>query len=201
MRKNLFFTALLLAVFTLGLNAQKIKLTDGDPSVLKGEEKLKLVYTYENLEVGKMKEEEYIAKKREDANDREPGTADKWEASWKGDREENYEPKFEELLNKYLEGKDLKASKEFDDATYTMVVQTDFIEPGFNVGVARRPAYIDATVSIVETVSGKSVATFTVLKSPGADAMGFDFDSGYRIGEAYAKAGKEMGKLLQKKHL
>jgi len=201
MRKNLFFTALLLAVVTLGLNAQKIKLTDGDPSVLKGEEKLKLVYTYDNLNVGKMTEADYIAKKREEANNREPGTADKWEASWKGDREENYEPKFEELLNKYLEGENLKADKEFEDAKYTMVVHTDFIEPGFNVGVARRPAYIDATVNIIETATGESVATITVLKSPGADAMGFDFDSGYRIGEAYAKAGKEIGKLLQKKYL
>jgi hypothetical protein len=33
---------------------------------------------------------------------------------------------------------------------------------------------------------------------PGQDAMGFDYDTGGRIAESYAKAGKEIGHYLLK---
>jgi hypothetical protein len=32
----------------------------------------------------------------------------------------------------------------------------------------------------------------------GRDAAGFDFDAGFRISEAYAKSGKDLGKTIEK---
>jgi hypothetical protein len=38
----------------------------------------------------------------------------------------------------------------------------------------------------------------TIVNAPGQDAMGFDYDTGLRLQEAYAKSGKEIGKLIVK---
>jgi hypothetical protein len=81
-------------------------------------------------------------------------------------------------------------------------VNTDFTEPGFNIGIARSNAYIDLTVKLVENGNPDNVlGTMTVLKSPGRDWGGYDFDTGYRIQEAYAKAGKEIAYYIWKMNL
>ena len=43
-----------------------------------------------------------------------------------------------------------------------------------------------------------SLAVMKINKVPGRDAMGFDYDTGVRIEEAYAKAGKSIGKFIDK---
>ena len=91
-------------------------------------------------------------------------------------------------------------AKEGATAKYTVVVYTKMIEPGFNVGVARRPAFINVVVDIVETSNpSNSIAKFTIDKVPGGGAMGYDFDSGFRISEGYAKLGKALGSYIAKK--
>ena len=44
-------------------------------------------------------------------------------------------------------------------------------------------------------------AVVTMVKVPGLGSIGGDFDTEYRIGEAYAKAGKEMAQYVWKKVL
>jgi len=77
-----------------------------------------------------------------------------------------------------------------------MNVHTTFIEPGYNVGVSRKPAFINLEISISK--AGEELVHILILKSPGGGAMGYDFDAGYRIAEAYAKAAKSLGKYLTK---
>lgn len=86
----------------------------------------------------------------------------------------------------------------YPDAPYTLVVKTIFTEPGFNVGVMRMPAYTNMEASFVKTGTTTYEAVITMMKAPGADAMGFDYDAGARISESYAKAGKSLGAFLQK---
>ena len=83
-------------------------------------------------------------------------------------------------------------------ANYTMIVETTFTEPGFNVGVMSKVASINLKITFVDK-SGKEMAKMTIDKVPGRDAMGFDYDTGVRIEEAYAKAGKSVGKFIDKK--
>lgn len=84
------------------------------------------------------------------------------------------------------------------DAKYTLIFKTLSIEPGYNVGVMRKNAQIDAEVWIVETANkSNKLATFTISDVPGGTAFGYDFDSGLRISEAYANAGKKLGKFLK----
>jgi hypothetical protein len=175
---------------------QKIHLKDGDKTVLKNENVINIEFTFDNLRVGKYnKEDEYIAAKKEEYNKKEPGRGDTWASRWKDDQQTRFPADF---VNLFTKNASMTTSK---DAKYTMIVHTTFIEPGFYTPIAfvRKYANINADISIVETANkNKSVASFTIENSPGRSAIDIaDFDTGQRISEAYAKAGKELGKYLK----
>lgn len=180
---------------------QKIVVKSGDLDFLKDQKKINIEYDYSNMGVGKFdKEEDYITKKVDELNKKEAGTGDEWKKNWLADRESRFEPKFEELFNANLEKNGLVGG-DFDDAPYTLILKTTFTEPGFNVGVARKNAYTDLEAVFVKTGTTDPIATVTIEKSPGRGGMGYDFDTGFRIQESYAKAGKELGQYLSKKVL
>lgn len=178
---------------------QKIVVISGNLSPIKAEKVLNLKYSYDNLLVGKTNESEYINKKVTEYNSDEAGKGDKWKEAWTGDRKSRYEPKFEELFNKYLADAGKTAEEGASGAKYTIIIKTTMIEPGFNVGVVRKNASINVSIDVVETLnSSNCISKMSVKNVPGADAMGFDFDSGMRISEAYAKLGKAFGKYVIK---
>ncbi len=198
--KNLLLVGALLLCGSPAL-AQNIKLNSGSLGFLKGETTLNVEYTYDDLVVGKIAEQTYIDTKVAEANKKEAGAGDKWLASWKADRAKRFEPKFEELLNNQISNKKIsvKAGK-FPEAKYTMVLKTTQLEPGWNAGIMRAPASVSTQAEIFETKDrSKSLAMITISKAPGRDAMGYDFDAGYRLQEGYAKTGKELGAFLYKK--
>ncbi len=173
---------------------QKIKVTEGKVNALEGVTKMKIVYDYSNLGVGKFEvEDEYIAEKVTEMNEDEAGTGDEWKEAWFNDRPTRYEPKFEELFSKYAPF--IEAGQE-TDAEVIMHIHTTFIEPGFNVGVARKPASINLEVTFAKGDAG--LVKLDILNAPGSGGAGFDFDAGFRISEAYAKAGKSLARYLEK---
>jgi len=190
MRKTLLIFCL--AVATTGF-AQKVKLVEYSLKSLKGETVIKTEFTYDDMTIGKdgLSEADYIKRKKKDYDEKEVGRGDKWEKAWYADRKERFEPQFNELFEKF--GK----VKTQGEAKYTLIFKTTRTEPGWNVGVMRVPARLDGEAWVVETANPLNViAKITVTNAPGRDAMGYDFDTGYRIQEAYAKSGKEIGKLL-----
>jgi len=179
-----------------------IKLQSGSLDFLRGETQVNVEYSYENMRVGKFaREQDYIDQKVADYNKKEAGRGDSWRRTWVEDRGQRYQPKFEELINKYLA--DRKSSLKFGsfkDAKYTLILKTTFTEPGWNAFVMRSPALIDAQAVFVETGNrANPLATITITKSPGRDVQGYDYDTGVRVQESYAKAGKELGVFLAKK--
>jgi len=200
MKKIILFTLVQLIIAGMCLNAQKLVLKSGTMDFLKGQQTLLVKYDYSNIAVGKFdKEEDYVTNKVADYNKDEAGKGDKWKTAWYGDRPVRFEPKFEELFNNYAKEKNLACGQTGTGANYEMLVHTTFIEPGFNVGITRKPAYINVVVTFRELGSDKDVAVVTVDNCPGRDAMGFDFDTGYRIEEAYAKLGKALAGFIMKK--
>ena len=178
-----------------------VRLTSGSVDVLKQETAVNVVYSYEGMGVGEYEEKDYVNKKVAEFNQKEAGRGDRWRQGWVDDRTSRFQPKFEELLNNQFSGS--KHSLQFGahpDAKYTLILKTTFTDPGWNVGIMRRPAFINATVLLVETKDQTNpVAKLTVTKAPGRDAWGFDYDTGARLQESYAKAGKELGILIRKK--
>jgi len=168
---------------------------EGNLSALKGQKSINTEFVYDNMKVGKFdKEEEYVSSKKEELNKKEAGKGDKWSQDWVDDRKEQFEPKFNELFEK---------SSEIDagpktDAKYTLIFKTTFTEPGFNVGVWRKNAEINGEVWIVETANKNNViAKISIQKALGRTFGGYDFDTGGRISEAYADAGKALGKFIR----
>lgn len=143
--------------------------------------------------MGKYKtEQEYVTAKTAEYNKKEAGKGDSWAKSWANDKESRFEPKFIELFTKES---GMTVSK---DAKYTLIFKTTSIEPGYNIGISRKNAEIDAEVWIVETANkDNKLATFTINNVPGGTAFGYDFDTGLRISEAYANSGKKLGKYLK----
>ena len=182
------------------IKAQRIELKSGNLDFLKGQKDINVEYVYDDMTVGKLKEEDYVNKKVADYNEKEAGKGDKWAVKWEEDRETRFQLKFEQLLNKYLEKSGVIVEQNNNETSYTLILKTTFTEPGFNIGIMRKPAFIDVEVVFVETENHDNIlATIEIKKSPGADAMGYDFDTGTRIQEAYAKCGKELAKYLAKK--
>lgn len=178
-------------------NAQKIKLTDGDLSFLKDIAELSIVFQYpEDIKVGNMSQQAYIDKKMAEKEEKEAGAGEKWKEAYFTDRVDHYEPMFKELFEKYTG--DLYIQQDDPDYKYTMVVKTTFIEPGFNVGIHSKKAALDLVITFIETANPENIlGTITLKKSPGTA----HYDSGLRVGESYAKAGKELGRFLNKKYM
>jgi len=188
----------IMIIFLAGnIQAQRIKLIDGNLKFLKGVTDLNLQYSYDDMKVGKYSEKEYVAKKTEEYNKKEDGRGDKWAKMWTEDREKRFEPKFEELFNKYLNKKDVIAEQNNKDAEYTLILHTYFTEPGYYIGISSAPASINCEAIFVKTSNPNTVlAKIDIKKSPGNSGAGWD--TGERIKEAYAKTGKELAKFLLK---
>lgn len=182
--------SLLALCFSAALFASAQKVTvKGNLNCLKDASSVSFDFTYNNMTVGKMSEADYVAKKVKDNNEKEAGKGDHWNELWESDKKNVYPVKFCELFTKYSKF-EISDSKQ----RYNIIVNTDFFEPGFNIGIARQNAYISATIKIIDTQDGdKELATITIKNSPGTTFSGTDFSVADRVGEAYAKAGKEFG--------
>jgi len=199
--KNLRLPLMVLFIALTSVSfSQKIKIEDGDLSFLKGVTELNVVYDYSNMEVGKFKTEEaYIDKKVSEKNKKEAGTGDKWLESWNGSRERVYQPKFETLFNKVLAKKNMTIAEGRTDAKYTLIVKTVFIEPGYNIGISKKPSFVSFEYIFIETGTENVLCTMVQFKVPGAQAAGMDYDTSTRISESYAKAGKMLAGFIYKK--
>jgi hypothetical protein len=173
--------------------AQRLKLTEGDLAVLKSETSINFEFTYDNMSVGKFdNEKDYIEKKTAEYNKKEAGRGDQWAKSWVSDRQARFEPKFIELFTKASEMTESKTAK------YTIIFKTKSTEPGYNIVISRKNAKIDADAVIVETANkSKVIALITVDNALGRTFGGYDYDTGLRISEAYADAGKALGKFIK----
>jgi len=189
--------ALMMLLFS-GLHAQRISILEGDLSPLKGEKNINTEFTYENMAVGKFKTEaEYVDKKKDEYNKKEPGKGDKWAQAWVEDRQGNFDRKFNDLFEKHS---DIVVTSARKDAKYTLIYKTTYIEPGYNIYVTRKNAETDAEVWIVETANpSKVIAKLEVKHAKGRTFGGNDYASGERIGECYADAGKYLGKFIKDK--
>lgn len=196
MKKALVTLSFLFSVFVCSY-AQSVVITSGTIDFLKGESVLQFSFSYDEMLVGKLTESEYVNKKVTENNEKEAGKGDEWAKAWVDDRKERFEPKFLELFDKYMEETGIKSGTE--GANYVIEVNTDFTEPGWNVGVMRQNASVDLSCKVKKIETGEQVASIKIRNASANNFWGTDFTSGYRIQETYAKAGRELAKFFIKK--
>ena len=200
MKKYVFL--LLMSVFALATQAQKVKLAEGKLDFLKGQEVIKLKFTYDkNMKLGKQKFEDYISKKVNDKNKKNPGSGDEWKQKLTADFDTAFPHYFSRMFNIMMKKQDVKLDTEADDAPYTMIVNTIYIEPGYNIGIKSKRAQADMEVFIVKKDDPeKTLAKFNITKSPGSSAFGPNYSFTDRVGGCYENAASRLaGYFLQKK--
>jgi hypothetical protein len=201
--KSTLATFALAVLVSFAVQAQKMTLTSGTFKALTGQAEVNVVYKYDGMKVGigkkALPEDEYIDKKKGEYNKKEAGRGDSWEKDWTADRENKYHNKFEELMNKGFKGTVFGRNK--SGAKYTLIVHTTTTEPGWNIPfVGKQPSLVDMTVTLVETGNeGTPLGVMTSIGSPGTTYGYGDWDTGIRIQESYAKAGKSLAAWLPKK--
>lgn len=175
-------------------SAQQVDLSKGDLSILKNEKTINIVFTYDNMTVGDDgKEANYIKRKRQEMNEKESGSGEIWARKWEEDKKGRYEPKF--ILG-FTNTSKITVSK---DARYTLTFNTRAMEPGYSIGVSKRNAGIDGTVSITDTANPAKKLIVLSVERPGENMFrGAAFDAGSRIADAYYLSGQKIGKFIVK---
>jgi hypothetical protein len=197
MKKLLIFALLISTSFVF---SQKVNVTKGDWSNLKGISEYTLVFDYSDLEIPKYDSEEaFLDDKMAKRDEKEPGTGEAFKESWFSDRENYYEPRFIETFNERYKDGLVKVDRDLGSAEYTMKIHTTLIYPGYNVGVVRQNSKIEVTVSVFKNDNPDNIlfsAEFT--KVEGAGNAGYDFNSGQRIADAYIIFARSLEKNMYK---
>lgn len=179
--------------------APMVMLNSGDISSLDNVRAVNIVYDYSDMGVGAFrKEEDYIKKRSEEMEAKEKGSSEKFKKDWVDARKRRYEPKFEELFKKVgMDDLGMDGTNYATNNDITLVVHTVFIEPGVNVGVYKKPAYVDFECTFKDK-SGKDLCVFFVKNAIGSQAVGFDFAVEARVQESYAKGAKMLAQNIAK---
>ena len=174
--------------------AQEVDISKGDLVFLKDEKTINIEFTYEKMTVGDDgKEEAYIKRKTAEMNTKEAGTGDAWAVKWQADKAEKYEPKF---IAGFTGQIGMTADK---GAKYTLIFNTRALEPGYQVGISKRNAGIDGTVTIVETANRSKILAKLMVERPEENKWrGAAFDAASRIADAYFLSGQKIAKFIKK---
>ena len=198
--------------------AQKIKITQGTFSELKGQTEVNVVFDYSELTCaggapfasGKPKPEaEWLGEIVTKKNEKEAGTGDDFKKRWEAAKPGPFESGFEVKLAE--EWKGVTCKRGLSNAKYTIVIKVRYADPGFSMGVSTADAWLSTTIEVVETGSKTVSSSLTMDMIKGAQAGsgapggfgvvaaigGLTFEK--RLGESFEKMGKSLyNKVLEK---
>jgi hypothetical protein len=195
--KKLSFLLIIGLIISLSpvANAQKIALKSGSVASLGTLSSIRVEYTYDDMMVGKYKEADYLKKKTEEYNKKEAGKGDQWQKDWVSDREMKFQPRFQDGFNNFCSMLGVGFKVDPNAKGKKMVVHTTFTEPGYNIYMSSKSASINAEVTIYDE-SNTEIAKLTITNSPGSGIFELDYDTGIRIQEAYANAGRSLAAFI-----
>lgn len=182
-----------------GAAAPMTALNSGEITSLADVKSVNIIYDYTDLGVGAFrKEEDYIKKHSEDMEKKEKGSSEKFKKDWVDARTRRYEPKFEEMFKK-IGAKEIEmtGANNVNSNEYTLVVHTIFIETGTNIGIYKKPAYVDMECTFKDK-TGKALCVFYIKNAVGEQMMGMDYAVEARVVESYAKAAKMLVLAIKK---
>jgi len=196
-----YFT-FLLAVACTSVYSQKIKVEQGGFDFIAGQKEINVEFDYSNMKL--MKEnftnDEYVTKRSGDLEKKARGKGKTWEKTWNSSRELIWNPKFLELMNKYVEEKEgIYFAEDLPDAKYTLIVETVWLYPGWDAGIMKQPAKVTTNLKFVETANKDNIVLEVSSKNAPGDQWGNNYSNESRVGEGYAKTAKTLAKLMLKK--
>jgi len=154
------YLTLVFAVICTSMYAQKMNIEQGSFDFINGQKEVNVEFDYSNMKL--MKEnftnEEYVTKRSGDLEKKARGKGKAWEKKWNSSQELIWNPKFLELMNKYL-GKDKNIYFEEDlaDTKYTLIVETVWLYPGWDAGIMKQHAKVTTNLKFVETANKDNI--------------------------------------------
>lgn len=197
--------------------AQKIKVTKGTFSELKGQTEVNVVWDYSGAQVRggapfatwkAQPEADWLQQIVDKKNEKEAGTGDDWKKRWEAAKPGAFEPNFEVKMAEMWKGATVKRG--MTNAKYTIRIKVTYMDPGFSMGVSASDAWLSGVIEVVETGTDNVSSSLTMDMIKGASAAqnipgmavvaaieGATFEK--RLGESFEKMAKSLyDKVLKK---
>lgn len=175
--------------------AQRIKIDKKKLNFLKNETKVGVKLTFpEDITFlsDNMSEEEFIVYMKDRRNKKDPTKGDMWLAEYNKAKQTTWRSDFLDGINNALgEYSDLRFVKSEDKTNYLLIIEGDWIYPGYGGGasVGREEAKLEVTLKFVDLLDPQNILYITQTpKIIGNYAYG-EFGTILRIGECYKKLG------------
>lgn len=183
--------------------AQDMDVVKGDFGFLKDQKEINVEFDYSKMTLLKEKfsEEQYVANRTKELNEKSKSSGDIWKKKWGSAKELIWNPKFLELMNVVFskENKEVSFQEGLKTAKYTLIVEAVWIYPGWDAGVMKQPAKVTTQLKFVETNNKMNVLLEISSENAPGDQWGSNFSNESRIGEGFAKTAKSLAKMLLKK--
>jgi hypothetical protein len=199
MKKIVFAVLLVSSIMT----AQDMEVVKGDFGFLKDQKEINVEFDYSKMTLLKEKfsEEQYVANRTKELNEKVKASGDVWKKNWNSSKELIWNPKFLELMNVIFskENKEVNFKEGLTAAKYTLIVEVVWIYPGWDAGIMKQPAKVTTQLKFVETNNKMNVLLEISSENAPGDQWGSNFSNESRIGEGFAKTAKSLAKMLLKK--
>lgn len=199
--KKLLTTLLVSAVVATTGFAQKMKVLSGDFDFLKGQEAIvvKLDFSEVTFYNENLSEKEYIDKRVKEIEEKEPGESANWVKDWESFRDTRFLDKFISIATENSKSANIDFVKD-GSTPYTLIVKAIWIYPGWFGGVMKQHAKISTLLQFVESADPSHVLlAIEADKAPGDIAFVGIPNNNDRIAEGFAKTGKTLAQLIDKK--
>jgi len=188
---------LVVALFSVALYGQKTKLESGSLDLMKVKPAVSISFTYDNTIVGKMSETDYVNKKVTEKNAKYPGEGDEWKEQYNKTKAEINEVNFRHFFTIVGKSKGLIISGNPQDAAVDIVVNVDFMEPGFNAGgFVSKAASMNVTCRFIDKATGGEQARVIITNASTDSDVRDNYSVGLKLKECYGKCGKELSKII-----
>lgn len=196
MKNYLLTICLLLSILSFG---QKIQFLSGNTDFLKDQKDINIELVFDNVNFydENKTEAEYLEKREKDVLNN-PKRGEKYWKEWLADWNENRETTF---LDKFIKG--TTKSKKYNfvknpSAKYTLIINSEWIYPGYHAGIAIEPAKLSTTLNFVETANPSTILLSIKSDKVKGTSGKNDFVMEYgRIASAFESTGKLLAKELK----
>lgn len=198
--KTLWFTMAILAISVSTTVAQKMKVVSGDFDFLKGQERILVKFDFSEVKFYNehLTEQGYIDRRIKEIEEKEPGESANWVKDWEDFRDNRFLDKFVNIATENSKA-NIKFLKE-GDTPYTLVVKATWIYPGWFGGVMKQHAKVSTLLSFVESANpSNTLLVIEADKAPGDIAFVGIPNNNDRIAEGFAKTGKSLAQLIDKR--
>lgn len=199
--KKLLSMLLCIIVMMISAQEQKMTLAFGNFNALKDQTEVNIMLKFENVLLMKenFTEAQYLENRRKDlvANPKrgEEGWQ-KWNGEWQRYKNEEYINYFAKGLNKSYKNISFKKDS---PSKYTLLLETEWIFPGWHAGMIGMTAEMTGKIKLVETGNPSVVLAEIRLHKFDKYVNNKEFVMEYgRIAGAYESIGKYLGKEIKK---